>query len=156
MTLILCCGNPLRGDDAVGWRVAERLAGEAIQARVVACQALVPEFAPVIAAAEVVIFVDACAGGTPGEVHCTHIHPAGASAPSQHGHTPAGLLALANALYRGRPVAYLVTIAAGQFEMGAPLSPPVADAVPRAVAVIEAFAAQVAGSRSETLLKSAG
>ena len=68
MTLILCFGNPLRGDEAVGWRVAERLPGAEVGARVVACHALVPEFAPAIAAAEVVIFVDACAGGTPGEV----------------------------------------------------------------------------------------
>jgi hypothetical protein len=56
------------------------------------------------------------------------------------------LLPLANALYPGRPVAYLITIAAGQFELGAPLSPAVADAVPRVVALIESFAAQVVGS----------
>jgi hydrogenase maturation protease len=76
MTLIRCFGNPLRGDDAVGWRVAERLPAAEIGARVVACHALVSEFAPAIAAAEVVIFVEACAGGTPGEVRCTRIHPA--------------------------------------------------------------------------------
>ena len=155
MTLIICFGNPLRGDEAVGWRVAERLPAAEVGARVVACHALVPEFTPAIAAAEVVIFVEACAGGTPGEVRCTRIHPARVPAPPQHGETPASLLALANARYPGRPAAYLITIAAGQFAMGAPLSPAVADAVPRAVAVIEAFAAQVAGSRSKTLLKSA-
>jgi hydrogenase maturation protease len=146
MTLILCCGNPLRGDDAVGWCVAERLGGEAIRTRIVACHALVPEFAPAIAAAKVVVFVDAFAGGTPGEVHCTRIHAATAPAPPRHGETPESLLALANALYPGRPVAYLITIAAAQFEMGAPLSPAVADAVPRVVALIESFAAQVVSS----------
>ena len=108
MTLILCCGNPLRGDEAVGWRVAEQLPAAEILAFVVACHALVPEFAPAIAAAEVVIFVDACASGTPGEVHCTRILPTNAPAAPQHGQTPASLLARANALYRGRPAGYLI------------------------------------------------
>ena len=146
MTLILCFGNPLRGDEAVGWRVAERLPAAEVGARVLACHALVPEFAPAIAAAEVVIFVDACAGGTPGEVDCTRIHPATAPTPPRHGETPESLLALANALYPGRPAAYLITIAAAQLEIGAPLSPAVADAVPLVVALIESFAAQVVGS----------
>jgi hydrogenase maturation protease len=156
VTLILCFGNPLRGDEAVGWRVAERLPATAVGARVLACHALVPEFAPAIAAAEVVIFVEACASGTPGEVRCTRIHPAQLPAQPQHGETPASLLALANARHPGRPAAYLITIAAGQFGMGAPLSPAVADAVPHAVALVEAFAAQVAGSGSPRLLENAG
>ena len=42
MTLIICFGNPLRGDDAVGWRVAERLPAADVGARVVACHALTP------------------------------------------------------------------------------------------------------------------
>ena len=156
MTLIICFGNPVRGDDAVGWRVAERLPAAEVGARVVACHALTPEFAPAMAAAEVVIFVEACAAGTPGEVRCTRIQPAHGPATRQHGETPESLLTLANAHSAGRPAAYLITIAAGQFVMGAPVSPAVADAVPHAVALIEAFAAQVAGSRSQTLLKSTG
>jgi hydrogenase maturation protease len=52
MTLILGLGNPLRADEAVGWRVAERLNTAEAGARVVACRALVPEFALAIAAAE--------------------------------------------------------------------------------------------------------
>ncbi len=142
MTLILCFGNPLCGDDAVGWQVAEHLRAAEIRARVVACPALVAEFAAVIAAAEMIIFVNARAGGTPGEVNCTRIHPASAPEAMQHGDTPAGLLALANARYHSRPAAYSITIAARQFEVGAPLSPMVAAAVPHVVAVIEAFAAQ--------------
>jgi hydrogenase maturation protease len=156
MTLIICFGNPLRGDDAVGWRVAERLPAAEVGARVVACHALTPEFAPAIAAAEVVIFVEACAAGTPGEVRCTRIQPAHGPATRQHGETPASLLTLATARYSGRPAGYLITIAAGQFGMGMPLSPAIADAVPQAVALIEAFAAQVVGSRSQTWLKSTG
>jgi hydrogenase maturation protease len=156
MILIICFGNPLRGDDAVSWRVAERLPASDVGARVVACHALTLELAPAIAAAEVVIFVAACAAGTPGEVRCTRIQPAHRRTPSQHGETAVSLLTLASARYRGRPAAYLITITAGQFGIGMPLSPAVADAVSDAVAVIEAFTAQVAGSRSQALLKSTG
>jgi len=156
MTLIICFGNPLRGDDAVGWRVAERLPAADVGARVVACHALTPEFAPAIAAAEVVIFVEACAAGTPGEVRCSRIQPAHRRVPPRHGETPASLLTLASARYCGRPAAYVITITAGQFGIGMPLSPAVADAVADVVALIEVFTAQVAGSRSQTSLKSTG
>ena len=156
MILIIGVGNPLRGDDAVGWRVAERLPASDVGARVVACHALTLEFAPVIATAEVVIFVETCTAGTPGEVRCTRIQPAHRRTPPQHGETPVSLLTLASARYCGRPAAYVITITAEQFGIGMPLSPAVADAVAQAVAVIEAFTAQVAGSRSPALLKSTG
>jgi hydrogenase maturation protease len=155
MTLVLCFGNPLRGDDAVGWRVAEQLAAGDTWVCVVACHALVAELAAVIAAAEVIIFVNASAGARSGEVHCTRIHPVNASAATQRGDTTAGLLALAKIRYHSRPAVYLITIAAEQFEMGTPLSPAVTDA-PRAVALIEAFAAQVGGSSSPRALTNAG
>jgi hydrogenase maturation protease len=156
MTLVICVGNPLRGDDAAGWHVAERLPAADVGARVVSCHGLTAEFAPAIAVAEVVIFVEACAAGTPGEVRCTRIQAAHGSTPPQHGETAVSLLTLASARYRARPAAYVITIAAGQFGIGMPLSPAVADAVTHAVALIESVTAPVAGSRSQALLKSTG
>ena len=58
--LIIGYGNPLRGDDGLGWRAAEQLA-EIIpqsEAEVIACHQLTPELAEPISRARLVIFID--------------------------------------------------------------------------------------------------
>ena len=74
--LVIGYGNALRGDDAVGLRAAERLAadGRLPGARIDACHQLTPELAADIAAARLVVLVDAREnGGTAGDVRLEQV-----------------------------------------------------------------------------------
>ena len=138
-TLIIGYGNPLRGDDRIGQAVAEALAGEAAShsARVIVCHQLTPDLAPDIAAARLVVFVDAAVNIRPGVVAVREVR--GASAPSTglvHTASPAALLELALRLYGGAPDAYIVTVGVGSLALSEALSPAVAAAVPEAVAAV--------------------
>jgi hydrogenase maturation protease len=134
-TLVIGYGNPLRGDDGLGWRVAAelaRLADESIE--VLAVHQLTPELAEAISETEMVIFVDASYDGKPGSWRCEAItlDPI----PSQalgHYFTPVQLLSCANAIFNARPFAFLISAAASSFDCGAVLSPFAAAIVPQIV-----------------------
>lgn len=66
--LIVGYGNPLRRDDGVGWYAAQRLSHELSgeQAEVIACHQLMPELAERISQTDLVIFIDAAVGTSPG------------------------------------------------------------------------------------------
>ncbi len=123
--LVLGWGSDLRGDDAVGRRLAERVAGWAVPGVTAhALHQLTPELAEPIAAARRVVFLDAYPAAAPGDgVQCAALAPASAS-PTTLGHRadPAALLALAGTLYGRQPEAWLVGIPAHAFTLGAPLS----------------------------------
>lgn len=120
--LIIGYGNPLRGDDAVGYVAAERLDG-------LARQQLTPELMEPISQAARVIFIDAKAGGEPGAIEERALKPAPAGTAFTHYATPEALLAGAHKLYGRCPPATLITIAGSDFELGHPLSPPVRQAL---------------------------
>jgi hydrogenase maturation protease len=120
--LIIGYGNPLRGDDAVGYVAAERLDG-------LARHQLTPELMEPISQAAKVIFIDAKAGGEPGTIEVRALEPAPAAAPFTHFATPEALLAGARKLYGRCPPATLITIAGEDFELGHPLSAPVRKAL---------------------------
>jgi hydrogenase maturation protease len=117
-TLIIGYGNPIRGDDAVGFEAAERLGGMALHQ-------LTPDLMEPISRAARVIFIDAKAEGIPGAIEDRPIEPAATGGPFTHHATPEALLAGARALYGNCPPATLITIVGGDFEIGHPLSPPV-------------------------------
>jgi hydrogenase maturation protease len=137
--LIVGYGNPVRGDDALGWHAADHLAslpefGTNPGIRILTVHQLMPEIAESIAGAELVIFFDAkapSAEAAPGAVFCEEIHPAPAP-PQLLGHhlTPASALAYARAFYDANPRAYVVSVAAASFAYGAPLTPAVESAIP--------------------------
>jgi hydrogenase maturation protease len=108
--LVIGFGNPLRGDDGVGPRAAERVelsaAPETID--VVRCHQLTPELAAAIQAASVVIFLDAAADQEAGTVTSRPVVP---SVPASWSHdlSPGQLLALAGQLTEAIPPAFLVT-----------------------------------------------
>ncbi|OQX14349.1 MAG: hypothetical protein BWK76_14760 [Desulfobulbaceae bacterium A2] len=58
-TLLLGIGNTLRGDDGVGSRVLELLAGRPNAFRLIAAPSLLPELALEVALSPLVVFVDA-------------------------------------------------------------------------------------------------
>jgi hydrogenase maturation protease len=128
--LVIGYGNPLRGDDAVGWRVAEALTRDALPegVEVMACHQLTPELAERLAAADLAVFVDAAAGDRPGAIATRAIDAVEAAPlPFSHQCAPAELLAWARAVCGHYPAAVVVSVTAAQFDMGAQLSPVVGD-----------------------------
>ena len=129
--LIVCYGNPLRGDDAVGWRAAERLqaAIDNPEVEILTVHQLTPELMDPLSRVARAIFIDAAQGGEPGEIRERRIDAAAAIPNFTHHATPEGLVGGALRLYGQAPEAVLFTIAAASFEIGEELSAPVRDAV---------------------------
>jgi hydrogenase maturation protease len=140
--LIIGYGNPLRSDDGVGCVVAEeiakRLSNRDARVQVVACHQLNPELAEAIADTRAVIFVDASIELQPGEIKVSLVLPDTFSpAGISHHMKPSALLATASELFGQAPQAKTVAIGAASLEMGMHLTPPVLDAVSRALKAIE-------------------
>jgi hydrogenase maturation protease len=132
--LVVGVGSDLRGDDAAGLRVAEVVAGwDLDRVTVRSVTQLVPELAEDMAAADLVIFVDAAADGSRVEVEA--VSPVAPTVSSHHG-SPAGLLALASRAGFEMPQTFVVTVPASDFTLGAPLSSGTERAVAGAAAAV--------------------
>jgi len=121
--LIIGYGSPIRGDDAIGPLVADRLAemvvdgalppGVEVQARHILTAELVED----LNRADLVIFLDAAADLAPGLVSRRALRPdATAMSTMAHFHDPRELLAWCEALYGSSPETWLVS--AGGAEWG--------------------------------------
>lgn len=142
MILVIGYGNPLRGDDGVGQVAADLLLDEwngmgaaALRPanhplKVLTAHQLTPELAESIAAASLVIFIDAAADGVPGTITAHLIAASEDPAAFTHHCTPAGLLRLAHDWYGQMPEGWLFSIGGVDFEYGEALSPPVSAALP--------------------------
>jgi hydrogenase maturation protease len=131
--LVIGYGSPIRGDDALGPLAADRLDAEGVPegVRVLSRHVLTAELAEDIAAADLVVFLDAATDGQPGEIR---IHPlvpdATAISTMAHFLDPRELLAWAETLYDQRPQAWLASVAGARFDYGLyELSPAVASAL---------------------------
>jgi hydrogenase maturation protease len=146
LALLIGYGNPLRGDDGVGWHVADAVraalpAGETGAApvdevtaalggarlRIITEHQLTPELASDVAASGVVVFVDAACDCAPGVVRVRPVVVTGPpSGLTQHQFDPGTLLWLAREVYGRVPAsAWLITIGASAFACEQRLSPPV-------------------------------
>src|SRR5579885_1525828 len=105
--LIIGYGNTLRGDDAVGYLAAERLASTITDpgVEIRAVHQLTPELAERISQAEKVIFLDAAVDGDRGAIQKRAIVPAADPQAWTHSSTPEGLLSMASALFGTAPPA---------------------------------------------------
>jgi hydrogenase maturation protease len=134
--LIIGWGNPLRGDDGVGWRAAQRLAaalGDNDVAVRVSHQ-LVPEFAEEISRAAFVVFIDAACDNRPGEVRFERAEPDRASSAAfSHQLNPPALLGMAERLYGSAPEAWFFSVGGRSFGYEEELSPEVESALPTLV-----------------------
>lgn len=133
-TLIIGIGNPLRRDDGLGWAVAEALARDGPPGcEVHLVHQLTPELAQLMAAASLVVLIDASHEGAPGELHVRAL-PATAqpSAVGTHYTTPEELAALAAAIY-GQVV---VSLTGADFGLGEQCSPLVAQQIPLVSAAV--------------------
>jgi hydrogenase maturation protease len=137
-SLVIGYGNPLRGDDGVGWHVAATLEArrEDLTVEVITCQQLVPELAERISLAKNVYFVDANRAGVPGEWRCEPIRVENAAHALAHFASPSALLAMAQKLFGAAPTAHLFTVCGASFELGEELSAVVAAAIPSVAAAI--------------------
>jgi hydrogenase maturation protease len=134
VTLVIGYGNPLRGDDAVGWHVASAVAAWKLShVRARAVQQLTPELAELLASVRRAIFVDARSDAC-GEGCCVCSLDSGyAAIPIGHHGDPLCLLELAQAAFGRRPPAWWITIPASNFAFGAGLSSPTARALTTAL-----------------------
>lgn len=132
-TLIIGYGNPLRGDDGLGWHVAQCLAAVLPQhrARIETCHQLTPELAEPISRADLVIFIDAEYLAPVGTLSCRRLTP-GAVLPGTFSHylTPRMLLACVREWYGTCPEAVMFSVAGQSFNCGEALSPAVAAVLP--------------------------
>ena len=133
--LIIGYGNPLRGDDGVGWHVVDALDALLPEGSAVAIHQLTPEWAEAVSQAQRVIFIDATEGDQPGLVQLFPIEPSPVKVGS-HEMTPGLLLSMASDLYGHCPPATMVTIVGGSFELSESLTGEVAAAVPIAISRI--------------------
>lgn len=138
-TLVLGYGNPLRGDDGVGWQAAILVARELENTvDVLARHQLTPELAETLSEVDRVIFIDAACEGAPGEVCCRQLTSQWRSGQSfTHHVAPADLLAMSQALYGHAPTGYLVTVNGASFGYTEALSPAVSAALPQVLAQVK-------------------
>lgn len=145
--LLIAYGNPGRRDDGLGPACAAALEGRALaHVTIDSDYQLTVEHAAQVAEHAAVIFVDAaCSGPAPFSLQALHAAANGlrgdsAVAPtfSTHSVSPAGVVALADALFGARPRAYVLGIRGYEFnEFGEGLSAPAADNLRQAADFLE-------------------
>ena len=126
--VLIGIGNPDRGDDAVGWAVADQVHGWRVERSLGGSFDLVDRWA----AMDDVVIVDAMrSGAEPGTIArfdaTTDDLPMGAFS-STHSFGPAAVVALANSLQQMPRTLTVVGIEADTFDMGAAMTPAVTHA----------------------------
>jgi hydrogenase maturation protease len=136
--LVICYGNPLRGDDGIAWQVAQELLDLKLEhLEVITVHQLMPELAQMVAQASGVIFVDASLEIEPGEIMVRELEPAAQSKTFTHHLEPGNLLALANMLYGRAPQrAIVVSVGVSDMDYTEQLSPTIQTAIPKILEVI--------------------
>ena len=134
--LIIACGNPLRGDDGLGWVVADCLTAvlNDPSVEIIRTQQLAPELAEKVSRSELVVIVDASHIGRPGSWKRGEIQLSkNETGMLGHHFTPSGLLAYAAAVYKLTPRTLVVSVAGGSFDCKESLTPAVEAALPEVV-----------------------
>lgn len=132
-SIIIGYGNPLRGDDALGYHAARSLSGLVTSPNVTihTCHQLTPELAAEISAYDVAVFIDASIGDIPGTLSVTKIDPSGIpNRTYSHQVDPESVLLCSQMLYGRVPDSYLITISANSFGYMEELSDPVINRLP--------------------------
>jgi len=117
--LVIGYGSPIRGDDALGVLVADRLEQDGVPAdvTVIARHILTAELVTEMMTAQRVIFLDAAVDLAPGAVRCQLLIPTAHAASSMaHFLDPRELLGWCAALYGHAPESYLITGGGASFD----------------------------------------
>lgn len=122
--LILACGNPSRGDDALGLRLLELLEADRATGQIqtqfetVTDYQLQIEHALDLDARELVLFVDAAVSGT-SPFEFTRLHPQQDRSFSSHALSPAAVLAVYEQVTSvAPPPAFQLAVLGHRFELG--------------------------------------
>jgi hydrogenase maturation protease len=150
--MVIGYGNPLRGDDGVGWVAAQKLADlvEPEFVDTMAVHLLTPELAEMISGIDLVVFIDAAeAPDRPaGQIDEARVEPAGGVLTSMTHHlTPQRLLGLSEQLYGRRPEARLFTIVGADFGHKEDLTRPVEHACGALVARVQQLLSESTGRK---------
>lgn len=134
-TLVLGYGNPLRGDDALGWEAAQRLEERYCgpDVTVITRHQLTPELAELFSQADVVILIDAENEGEFGRINVRRLNASSPFAPSNHFSDPSTLLSMASEWYGRRPIAYLVSTPGKSFDYCESITRELEELLPRFV-----------------------
>lgn len=131
--LVIGYGNPLRGDDALGPRIAEQVAAWDLPGvTALAVHQLTPELAAQIATVDSVLFVDASVAEP--EVDLRDVSASRAEPEAAHVLKPGALLQLTHHLFGHAPRAWLLTVPAKELAVGEGLSESAAAAMTQALA----------------------
>jgi hydrogenase maturation protease len=120
-SLVIGIGNPLRGDDGVGWRLLEELeAAEPIDGvRLRRVQQLTPELAAELSEVRRALFVDAWLAPAGAEPLLRPVDGTGAGEGiDSHRLEPLTVLALAQHLFGSRPAAWQLLVPSACFDHG--------------------------------------
>ncbi len=124
--VIIGYGNPLRGDDGLGWYAVSLLQKQftGSQVRFITEHQLTPEMAEDVADANLVVFIDAREGDRPGEIGSELVYPESARfSPFSHTLTPGAVLGLASRQYQAELYGVLFTVTGQEFGFQETLSP---------------------------------
>lgn len=139
-TLVLACGNPLRGDDGVGPAAADAIRSWQVPGvKVVTVHQFTPELIDELIPVARVLFIDAAISTAEGPFDSCLLEPKRSRRFFGHFETPANLLALLYELEGRTPEAWLVTISAYTFDHGDTLSEHAAARLPLALAWIRTW-----------------
>jgi hydrogenase maturation protease len=158
--IVVGCGNPSQGDDAVGLEIVRPLQLEFTDER--CCFHVVNhagvELLDLLDSAQVLLVIDAVAtGAPPGSLHLipfpsTGIRRQAVPLVSAHEWDPFSILELAGALGRRLPHVILLGIEIDTARTGSTLSEPVTRAAQTVVALFPALISRLVGARAATTL----
>lgn len=139
--LIIAYGNPLRCDDGLAWRVAEKLSELNLPSdvEVITRHQLTPELALPISEALTVLFIDAARAGAPGGIASMSLQPQRAASIFTHEFSPSTILNAALELYGRCPEAVGISLCGECFDHGEVLSAKVEASLSRVVAAVSEF-----------------
>lgn len=118
-TLVVACGNTVRGDDRAGWRVADIVEGAGLPGvKILRVHQLTPELAEAVANARRTVIVDA--GG--GQRSSFRRVKAGAGTALTHVLSAETLVGLVERLYPSAPAVYLLAVPGHSFDLSEKMS----------------------------------
>lgn len=138
--LVLCCGNPIRGDDGVAWKIAEAVEENLPLpgVEVLAEQQWMVDMAEKVSQADTVFFVDCSTASPAGSINFFPVTPA-EKLPrlfTHHLDAPAMLRLTLDVYGRIPAQAKILTIGAESLDLQEVLSEPVKKALPEAITLL--------------------
>ena len=148
-TLVIACGNPLRGDDGVGPAAAEIVnSWQTPGVKVLSVHQFVPELIDEMKQVKRVLFIDADANTETSAFRTRVVEPKKSRRSFGHYETPANLLAMVRDLEGRTPEAWLVSISAHSFDHGEALTEDTQHHLHAALVWIRAFLAETLCTKS--------